>query len=337
MDTFSEGSPERPEQKSSGQGPSTASRYLGAVVGIVIVVVAIALFRSGEPASNSDEFPDIAQKANVIRVTSPRPDEVVTSPLEVAGEARGTWYFEASFPVKLVDEQGMQLAAAPAEAEGDWMTEEFVPFKARLTFEPPAGGGKGMLILEKNNPSGLVAIADELRMPVSFGGGELSFLAGTVIHTSSPASAASARSTPTQMPSSSGTASPTIAVQAFFGNSRLDPGVQDCSRVFSVARVIPRTLAVGRAALEELLKGPTAAESAEGYLTSLNADVKLNALVIENGTARADFDETLERGVGGSCRVIAIISQIMKTLMQFPTVSRVEISINGRTGDILQP
>ncbi len=50
-----------------------------------------------------------------------------------------------------------------------------------------------------------------------------------------------------------------------------------------------------------------------------------------------DFDETLEKAVGGSCRVAAIRSQITKTLLQFPSFKKVIISINGRTEDILQP
>lgn len=331
-------------KKPADQNQSNTGRYLGIVIGIVIVVVAIALFRSGGMSPDDGEFPDIARKSNVIRVTSPRPNEVVTSPLEVTGEARGTWYFEASFPIKLVDEFGKELAVTPAEAEDDWMTEEFVPFKARLTFTPPAEGGKGMLILEKDNPSGLISIADELRIPVSFGEAAAPAATPSASAAVSPvvsvqrSPAASPRPTAARSPSPVRSAAPTtISVKAFFGNSRLDPGVEDCTRVFPVSRTIASTLAVGREALEELLKGPTAAESAQGYMTSLNAGVKLNSLVIENGTARADFDEMLDRSVGGSCRVAAISSQIRNTLMQFPSVSRVEISMNGRTDDILQP
>ena len=34
-----------------------------------------------------------------IRVNNPRPNQTISSPLTVTGEARGSWYFEASFPV----------------------------------------------------------------------------------------------------------------------------------------------------------------------------------------------------------------------------------------------
>ncbi|OGF69147.1 hypothetical protein A3H65_01010 [Candidatus Giovannonibacteria bacterium RIFCSPLOWO2_02_FULL_45_14] len=107
------------------------------------------------------------EKENLIRLASPRPNNIVTSPLLIEGEARGTWYFEASFPVSLYDANGKLLARTPAQAEGEWMTENFVPFKAGLKFNPPTTD-TGFLILEKDNPSGLPEHADELKIPVRF-------------------------------------------------------------------------------------------------------------------------------------------------------------------------
>lgn len=107
------------------------------------------------------------EKTNLIRIDSPRPNAIVTSPLEVTGQARGTWYFEASFPVKLFDGNGEQLAIIPAQAEGEWMTEEFVLFKATLEFIAPTTD-TGTLVLEKDNPSGLPENDDSLIVPVRF-------------------------------------------------------------------------------------------------------------------------------------------------------------------------
>ncbi len=128
-----------------------------------------------------------------------------------------------------------------------------------------------------------------------------------------------------------------MTVKVFFSNSIFDPEVMDCQKNFAVDRTIPKTLAVARAALEQLLAGPTDAEKAEGYFTSINPGVKIQSLVVANGIASVDFDGQLEFQVGGSCRVAAIASQIRETLKQFPTVTDVVISINGRTEDILQP
>lgn len=127
-----------------------------------------------------------------------------------------------------------------------------------------------------------------------------------------------------------------VALKVFFNNDQLDPEFS-CNKVFPVERVVPKTQAVARAALEELLKGPTEEEKSDGFFTSINSGVKIQKLTVENGAAKVDFDEQLEFQVGGSCRVSAIRAQIRETLKQFPTVQEVIISINGRTEDILQP
>jgi len=54
-----------------------------------------------------------------------------------------------------------------AQAEGEWMTTEFVPFKATLNFEKPSVK-TGKLILKKDNPSGLSQNDDELVVPIKF-------------------------------------------------------------------------------------------------------------------------------------------------------------------------
>jgi len=127
-----------------------------------------------------------------------------------------------------------------------------------------------------------------------------------------------------------------ITLKIFFNNSKLDPEFS-CNKVFPIEREVPKTQAVGRAALEELLKGPTEAEKNQGFFTSINPGVKIQSLTIEDEVAKVDFDEQLEFQVGGSCRVSAIRAQITETLKQFPTVKEVIISINGRIEDILQP
>lgn len=128
-----------------------------------------------------------------------------------------------------------------------------------------------------------------------------------------------------------------MAVKVFFNNSNLDPEIS-CNKVFPVDRAIAATQAPARAVLELLLGGNlTDEEKADGFTTSINPDVKIQKLFIENGVAKVDFNEQLQYQAGGSCRVSAIRAQIIETLKQFPTVNEVIISINGRAEDILQP
>lgn len=103
-------------------------------------------------------------KMDFIRSENPRPNQIAKSPLVVRGQARGMWYFEATFPIKLVDNNGNIIAESFAQASGDWMTEDFVPYEGQLIFETAAKEGK--LILEKSNPSGLPERADYLEIPV---------------------------------------------------------------------------------------------------------------------------------------------------------------------------
>lgn len=102
---------------------------------------------------------------DLIRVSEPEPNQEVTLPLTVKGEARGYWYFEGSFPVLLQDEKGRILIRVPAQAEGEWMTEDFVPFTVTLNAERPVSG-KAFLIFQRANPSGLAEHDLSLKLPV---------------------------------------------------------------------------------------------------------------------------------------------------------------------------
>ena len=125
---------------------------------------------TGEPsdgASSASSSLSVASDASAnIRITDPAPNALVQSPLTVSGEARGTWYFEASFPVRVLDANGVELAVVPAQAQGEWMTEDFVPFEATLVFA--ATTPTGTVVFEKDNPSGLPEHAAQVNIPVRF-------------------------------------------------------------------------------------------------------------------------------------------------------------------------
>ena len=93
-----------------------------------------------------------ASVADVV-VTNPTPGAVTGKTFTVTGKARG-WYFEASFPVKVLDANGKVLATGIAQAQSDWMTSEFVAFKAPITV-PTSYIGKATPVLMKDNPSGM--------------------------------------------------------------------------------------------------------------------------------------------------------------------------------------
>lgn len=106
-----------------------------------------------EGAPSGGTFSYINASSDLIIVDSPKPGETVGQVFSVSGSARGYWFFEASFPVEILDNEGAVIGQGIAQAEGDWMTEEFVPFKARVELANPYYGDL-FIVLKKDNPSG---------------------------------------------------------------------------------------------------------------------------------------------------------------------------------------
>lgn len=145
---------------------------LYALIGFTVLIMAAAVALLVLPGKESPITPPpppaYAQIAGVVEVSAPAINATVSSPLVVTGRAAG-WYFEASFPIELRDAQGAIIAQGYAEAQGDWMTSEFVPFvSVPLTFAPQPQGSVGELILRKDNPSGLPEHDQHLTVPVRF-------------------------------------------------------------------------------------------------------------------------------------------------------------------------
>lgn len=92
--------------------------------------------------------------AKLLKITNPQNGQIITSPLQLEGQARGYWFFEAEATVELFDEQFQKKGQTNITAIGDWMTEDWVKFSGTLSFEKPATK-KGLLIFQKANPSGL--------------------------------------------------------------------------------------------------------------------------------------------------------------------------------------
>ncbi len=267
------------------------------IVLLVAVFGALAIYYYFVYAPFSQE----RQKQEVIRVDVPKPNQEVSSPIFISGEARGGWFFEASFGAKILDGNRNIILQFPITTPLNWMTNDFVAFNSHVEFEKPSTQ-KGFLVLEKANPSGLSGKEDSLVIPIKFAEPPKD-ITQVKVHFNVP-----------------------------------EEGQPDCAKTFAVTRAVPKTQAVAKAALEELLKGPTQIEAEKfGVFSSINPGVKLQSIVIQDGLARADFDEQLQFQVGGSCKVQAIRAQLTNTLKEFPSVKEVLISINGRTQDILQP
>lgn len=266
------------------------------ILGIAVVLIlggAFAYFKFYLAAS--PESYEVSP-SGLIRVTNPRADQVVQSPLTVMGEARGYWFFEASFPVKLLDKDGNLLALGVTQAKSDWMTEDFVPFEVTLIFVAPLARESGTLVLMRDNPSGLPENDESFSIPV-------------VLEKAS---------------------APQKMIDLYYYNPDYDKDESDnimCSRqgLVKVQRIVPVTQTPIQDAVKLLLKGEmTEQERLYGITTEYPLDgVSLESASLNNGILTLQFNDLYNRTGGGSCRVGILWFQIEATAKQFAGVQEV--------------
>lgn len=97
----------------------------------------------------------------------------------------------------------------------------------------------------------------------------------------------------------------------------------------SVIREVPQTQAVLKAAMKQLISVKDKYYGQSGLYNPLyQSDLSLESVAIDNGKATIKFTGTLT--LSGTCEDPRIEAQFMQTALQFPTVSKAEIFINGR-------
>jgi germination protein M len=101
----------------------------------------------------------------------------------------------------------------------------------------------------------------------------------------------------------------------------------------SVNRTHEATRAVGAAALNDLLAGPSEAERSDGISTAVPEGTRLLGLVVSGGLATVDLSSEFESG-GGSLSMMARLGQVACTLDQFPTVDGVSFRLDGEPVDV---
>jgi hypothetical protein len=125
--------------------------------------------------------------------------------------------------------------------------------------------------------------------------------------------------TPSESPLTGPSSSParTMTFQVWFAMG---------DRLFVTRRTEPFSSAIGRASLEAMLNGPSAAEHDAGVATVVPAGTKLLGLEIGGGIARVNFSS--EFRTGGDPPALTV-GQVVYTIGQFSTVDQVVIEVNG--------
>lgn len=237
------------------------------------------------------------EELDLIHVVSPTRNATITSPFTISGEARGMWYFEASFPVRLYDAEGELLGTSVAQAQGEWMTENFVPFTSVLSFTPPSTE-TGTLVFQKDNPSGLPEHDKEVRVPVTF---DISN-------------------------------NPKRKVLLYYYNGNKDADEQgniECSEkgMVAVERSMSVTMSPIQNTLNLLMQGEvTPEEKTKGITTQFPLEgVSVKDISFVGGKLVLTFDDPQFKTSGGACRVNILRMQIEKTVKQFETVKSVQL------------
>jgi hypothetical protein len=137
-------------------------KKLVVALGVIIITLFGVLFFYNP----THPFP-ISSDGHVV-VTSLHANDLVTSPVSIIGTVTGGgWFFEASFPVKVLDGNGVVIGSGHAQAQADWMVTSSVPFTAIINFTAHQYA-TGSILLSKDNPSGMAKNDLSFNIPIKF-------------------------------------------------------------------------------------------------------------------------------------------------------------------------
>jgi hypothetical protein len=143
------------------------------IISLIAVIIAIIfgfwLFNrsASAPINNSTNTTPETNPDIKITYITPEENEVVSFPFEIKGEARGTWFFEASFPVEILNDKQEVVTTGIAQAEDEWMTENFVPWTVKFDTKPTGLTKEEAFIkFKKDNPSGEPSMDKSFIIPI---------------------------------------------------------------------------------------------------------------------------------------------------------------------------
>jgi germination protein M len=125
-----------------------------------------------------------------------------------------------------------------------------------------------------------------------------------------------------------GAATDTTTIRAYFFLGSFT----DNAGLVPVLREIPKTRAVGTAAMAALLAGPNDAElgARPAMYTDIPDGARFLGLTIEAGRATVNVSKEFASG-GGSASVRGRLAQVVYTLTQFPSITRVSFLFDGQS------
>ncbi|MBC7194143.1 MAG: hypothetical protein H5U37_00555 [Caldisericia bacterium] len=126
---------------------------------IIIIIIAFNLYQRYLVTKKINDAKD------TIIIDSPKPYQKIQNPLYIKGKAKGSFFFEGSFPVRIEDENGNVVITDHIETNENWMTENFVSFEKYLDINN-INIKRGFIVFEKANPSGIPENKFEIKVPI---------------------------------------------------------------------------------------------------------------------------------------------------------------------------
>jgi hypothetical protein len=98
-----------------------------------------------------------------IELTSPRPNDTITSPVKIHGQALGSWYNGSTIEVLVLDIYKNEIARGEANTASYTNQIKFAPFDGAVTFTKPVFGTTGSVVILNKSDDNVY-----LEIPVTF-------------------------------------------------------------------------------------------------------------------------------------------------------------------------
>lgn len=131
---------------------------------ISVIVILFLIFDFGR--KNTDFFINNNSAIETLIKVNIIDNQIVSNPIKIEGEVIGSWFFEGSFPIKLVSTNNEILGNSLATTSKNWMTNDFISFTSELNYTKSTSTNRALLILSKDNPSGNKELDQEIYIPV---------------------------------------------------------------------------------------------------------------------------------------------------------------------------
>src|SRR4051812_27006014 len=113
----------------------TLSIFLGVVA---IALLGVLVFWKPVQGPTISQSQPLVSADGHLQVALPLANAVVSSSVAIEGTVTGGgWFFEASFPIQVLDGDGRVIGTGHAQALSDWMSTGTVPFSASISFSAP--------------------------------------------------------------------------------------------------------------------------------------------------------------------------------------------------------